>query len=72
MTAFELEKKLHNQYENEKGDRVDYDVCGCRSLEETSAFYGDKYEHVFSGFVTYHNGVRNVWHEEHHFFIRKP
>jgi len=64
-------KPLHNECVINNA-RVDYDACSTGSKKEADEFYGKNFDYMGSGFTTYHNGTKNDWTEEHHFYKLKP
>ncbi len=62
-----LEPRPYNECEL-NGVRIHYDVCHGGTLEEAKKIYGETHKYLGSGFITYHNGVRNKNREKEHFF----
>lgn len=54
-----------------EGKKVPFDVCRSEGTVEQAKKDYPNHKYIGSGKVTFHDGVRNDWKTEIHFFIKK-
>lgn len=53
------------------GEKVHYHACTELTREQAEEYYRpDLFQYMGSGYITYHNGVKNVWDNLHNFYTR--
>ncbi len=67
---FYAHRTILREFLNDKGDKVKYDECSSKPLEEAKKSCSNR-EYVYSGYIYYINGTRNESKELHHFFVNK-
>lgn len=54
------------------GKRQNYDACSTNNLKKAKKFYKEAFVYIGSGTgELYINGIKNMFPQEHHFFIYK-